>query len=388
MQSRGLIASWGGYRARVRRADLRVMVLIRRPVAVYRGVRMASLTAKTSFTPQMRIRSARQLEVSLSRAGPSLSGCGGGCATREIRPPSRQPNHLPPLSQTGTLRARTTASACFRDRTPGLVPLQPVTENPDPTVTITLEEVADVDRLNERLAELGMRAKALLVDPNCTDTVEEVEWGELYPQIVPENGPERRIRIQPDAIPVDHTLVLAVQPAASHGVPPIIVRLMLVQGPAPERLGKVLYPAAPPPRRSELGALLELRHRADAPFETVPATCKIWSHGPRMSAAFLPDAKERGGSVIQVGREDEEPVPDETEELLRIWRSGDRVREERDGGQSNGSYAVRVGDLWWHWDDRNGASSNEDDPQVGSGIGEQLSSLLDPTRLLDALRWD
>lgn len=34
-----------------------------------------------------------------------------------------------------------------------------------------------------------------------------------------------------------------------------------------------------------------------------------------------------------------------------------------------------------------GAASNEDDPSVGSGIGEQLSVMLDPTPLLGALQF-
>jgi hypothetical protein len=34
-----------------------------------------------------------------------------------------------------------------------------------------------------------------------------------------------------------------------------------------------------------------------------------------------------------------------------------------------------------------GASSNQDDPKVGSGIGEELSVMLDPTPLLGALKF-
>jgi hypothetical protein len=48
--------------------------------------------------------------------------------------------------------------------------------------------------------------------------------------------------------------------------------------------------------------------------------------------------------------------------------------------------AVRVGNLWWMRDQRNVAASNQHDPTVGSGVGEELSVMLDPTPLLGALR--
>ena len=46
---------------------------------------------------------------------------------------------------------------------------------------------------------------------------------------------------------------------------------------------------------------------------------------------------------------------------------------------------MRDGELWWSWDERNGATSNQDDPKVGSGVGEALLFMLDPTRLLGSL---
>jgi hypothetical protein len=74
-------------------------------------------------------------------------------------------------------------------------------------------------------------------------------------------------------------------------------------------------------------------------------------------------------------------------ETFRIWRSGGRVREEHHGGPRDGYYAVRDGEVWWSWDERMGAVSNEDDPSVGGGIGEQLSIMFDPTPLLAALQF-
>ncbi len=72
---------------------------------------------------------------------------------------------------------------------------------------------------------------------------------------------------------------------------------------------------------------------------------------------------------------------------MRIWRAMGRVREEHEGGPRDGAYAVRDGDLWWSWDPRNGAMSNQDDPTVGFSVGEEVSLMLDPTPLLGLLRF-
>ena len=45
------------------------------------------------------------------------------------------------------------------------------------------------------------------------------------------------------------------------------------------------------------------------------------------------------------------------------------------------------GPLWWMWEERNGARTNQDDPSVGSGIGEELQIMLNPVPLLSSLRF-
>jgi hypothetical protein len=140
----------------------------------------------------------------------------------------------------------------------------------------------------------------------------------------------------------------------------------------------------------QLGALLELMHRADSPFTTVRATYRIWRHDERATAAWragIEEEKRRGASISMFGASDSTPAPSEHEEVLRVWRASDRAREERQGGSRDGSYGVRVSDLWWSWDGANGASSNADDPTVGSGVGEELAVMLDPTPLLSALKF-
>ena len=141
----------------------------------------------------------------------------------------------------------------------------------------------------------------------------------------------------------------------------------------------------------DLGPLLVLLHDAELAVSTVAVTYRVWQHRERMNAAFLADAEQqrrRGASIHTCGpgRETAEPV--EQEETVRIWRDGDRARVEHHGGPRDGYYAVADGPLWWMWDERNGAHSNQDDPSVGSGVGEELQIMRNPTPLLSSLRFE
>jgi len=141
----------------------------------------------------------------------------------------------------------------------------------------------------------------------------------------------------------------------------------------------------------DLGALLVLIHGAADSFRTIHATYRSWRHNERMTEAFHADAekqKRRRGSMVTarfVGGGD--PAPPEAEETLRIWRDGQRIREERHGGRRDGYYGVADGPLWWFWDESMGARSNQDDPSMGSGVGQELQVMLNPTPLLSSLRF-
>lgn len=141
----------------------------------------------------------------------------------------------------------------------------------------------------------------------------------------------------------------------------------------------------------ELGDLLALLHGADAPIRSVQATYRIWLHRERLQEAFVADAEEqkrRGASIsLYAYDSDDDPEPPEHEETVRIWRDGERFRDEHHDGDQDGSYAVADGPLWWRWDERNGAMSNQDDPSVGSGVGQELEIMLNPTPLLSSLRF-
>jgi hypothetical protein len=131
---------------------------------------------------------------------------------------------------------------------------------------------------------------------------------------------------------------------------------------------------------SQLGDLLELLHGAEEPFETVAVTWRVWRHHERAQRAFLAEAERSGGRVaIAYGPGDS---PEESTETVRVWRAGDRVREEH----GDGSYGVTVGSTWWRWHELAGAISNEDEPEVAGGVGERLSVFLSPARLLGSVR--
>jgi len=139
-----------------------------------------------------------------------------------------------------------------------------------------------------------------------------------------------------------------------------------------------------------LGDLLVVLHGADAPIGGVAVTYRVWRHEERLHAAFIANAEEqkrRGASIRSFGVGKSQPRPAEVEETVRIWRDDERFRVEHHGGPRDGYYAVTDGPLWWMWDERNGAHSNQDDPSVGSGIGEELQIMLNPVPLLSSLRF-
>lgn len=156
------------------------------------------------------------------------------------------------------------------------------------------------------------------------------------------------------------------------------------------------YPCAVPHTDGdvpELGAVLELLHRGGAGFATVRATYRIWRHDDRLSAAFHVDIEERKSRGVSIStasaRWSGPPRPVEREEVLRIWRDGDRIRQEHESDDwRDGAYGVRHGEVWWSWNSHSGALTNQDDPRVASsGIGEELAVMLDPAPLLGALRF-
>jgi hypothetical protein len=137
----------------------------------------------------------------------------------------------------------------------------------------------------------------------------------------------------------------------------------------------------------DLSELLELLHDADAPFVSLRARYRVWRHRERAHAAFLARSERVGAKTFAFGGGAAPPGP-ESVEFVDIWRvRPDRARVEHSGGDRDGAFGVRVGERWWHFDPRSGASSNVEDVSVGSGTGTELAVFLDPPRLLGALRF-
>ena len=87
----------------------------------------------------------------------------------------------------------------------------PLVENSDGTLWIDINEMTEVDEVQTKLVALGVRVAAVIPDVGCDVAVKEVEWADVYPKMVPRNGPEPRIVVDPTQIPDGHALVLVVQ---------------------------------------------------------------------------------------------------------------------------------------------------------------------------------
>ena len=139
--------------------------------------------------------------------------------------------------------------------------------------------------------------------------------------------------------------------------------------------------------RSELAGLLELLHEAARPFSTLEATYRTWRHNGRALDARSREQRRNGASTAFFSSPDHHADRGEVAADLRIWLAGDRAREEHVGGQDDGAYGVRAGDLWWSWRERDGAYSNEANLKIGSAVGTKPAFMNDPTPLLGALKF-
>jgi hypothetical protein len=126
--------------------------------------------------------------------------------------------------------------------------MMPIAENSDGTLWIDINEPHEVDEVQAKLVALGVRVAAVIPDPGCDVAVKEVAWSDAYPMIVPRNGPEPGIVVDPTQIPDDHALVLAVQPLVRPDRDPDTVTVLhLIEGPPPSRVGRIIGRPLPPP---------------------------------------------------------------------------------------------------------------------------------------------
>lgn len=141
------------------------------------------------------------------------------------------------------------------------------------------------------------------------------------------------------------------------------------------------------PTADDKGGIGALLNGAAESFRTVAVTYRTWRHEQRLLEAFRANSekqKRRGvsfGAVAKGG-----PGASETQETVRIWREGQRARQEHHGGLRDGSYGVVDGPRWWSWSEQMGAMSNRDAPSVsGGGIDRGFEVMLDPAPLTDVL---
>jgi len=142
---------------------------------------------------------------------------------------------------------------------------------------------------------------------------------------------------------------------------------------------------------SELGDLLELVYGAGDRWRTARLTLREWQHTRRTREAIerLQERQSGGGGRMMMsyavgGRGP--PEPEVVEHVVRTWLDGERAREEREGPYAFPTLGVRDGDRWWQYSEPYGASANEAEPGVQSGIGEAALALLDPAHVLGILR--
>lgn len=112
---------------------------------------------------------------------------------------------------------------------------------------------------------------------------------------------------------------------------------------------------------------------------------RIW-HDHRLGDA----AREANGQELVGVRRIEPRTEDlpQSEIIVSIWRSGDRLRVEYAGGLEDGSFGVSAGERWWSWNAYHGRARSSDESPPGSAwIGKAAASFLDPVGLHDTLRF-
>jgi hypothetical protein len=163
-----------------------------------------------------------------------------------------------------------------------------------------------------------------------------------------------------------------------------------------DKFGRPLYrdlmsdPSFPPADEAGgIGALSVLLNGAADSFRTVAVTYRTWRHEQRAREAFRADIERqprRGFTFGAVGTGD--PGLAETKETVRMWRDGERIRQEHHGGWRDGSYGVVDGPRWWSWNEQTGAVRSRDDSSAGGGgLDRALDVMLDPAALVAVLEW-
>lgn len=125
----------------------------------------------------------------------------------------------------------------------------PISENADGTLWIDISEMAEVEEVQSKLMALKVPVAAVIQDPAGEVIVKAVRWSHTYPKIVPRNGPEPGIVVNPAQVPDGHALLLTVHTLCGGGLDGETATVLhLIQGGPPSRVAEIIgYPAPPPP---------------------------------------------------------------------------------------------------------------------------------------------
>lgn len=135
---------------------------------------------------------------------------GDSLATERRTPPRRaRPATLGVVGVVGTA-GLATALALTLTAT-GAGPAYAVSQNADGSVTVTINQIEGVSGANATLAGLGVRARAMAVNPFCVVT--PTVWRpHRFNEHAVHSGPgQNTLTIEPDYIPADDTLVLVAE---------------------------------------------------------------------------------------------------------------------------------------------------------------------------------
>lgn len=140
---------------------------------------------------------------------------------------------------------------------------------------------------------------------------------------------------------------------------------------------------------SELAELLELVHGAGKRWGTARLTVRRWGDSDLSGIALRRYAERRqaAGARTAVATAPGGEGPSTWDMVTRAWvdRTGDRLRVETSGAHHGESLHVRVGPRWWSYTPHSGSISNEAEPEMGGGGGDDFSWMLEPASLLPAL---
>jgi hypothetical protein len=147
--------------------------------------------------------------------------------------PQTRPGRMRPLALTagaaGVIGVGTAMAIALTATTSA--PAYAVTENSDGTISVTIHDVTGVTGANTELAALGVRARALTFGPDCTQQEHpDPTHPRVYGTMLVRSPTPDEVTIQPSAIPVGDTMVLAAKIADNGRV---VVRIGLVLSPAP-----------------------------------------------------------------------------------------------------------------------------------------------------------